>query len=189
MVCWRAIFVASLLACCGCATYEYDIVQPPEFRRHIGHDKDTVVDVPPVEYRMIAVEDRLSVRVYNRSDQALRLVGERSSVVDPSGQAHPVRGANLPPGSYTNLVLPPMPHWVPAGPAYGFGGYYRGPMLYDGWGYYEPWWDEPPYVMAYAPGESPWEWPPDSDVRLVLVFQRGNEQPFTRQWTIRKREM
>jgi hypothetical protein len=194
MSCFRAIFVVSLLALTGCATYEYDIVQPPGVRRHIGHDQDTVIASPPVEYRMRAVEDRLVVRMFNRSNQGLRLVPEQSSVVDPSGQAHPVRGAHLPPGSYTKLVLPPVPHWVPTSPRYGFGmgygtGFYRGPLLDDEWGYYEPWWDEPQYMAVYEPGESPWNWPADSDVRLVLTFQRGNEGPFTQEWTIRKRRM
>src|SRR6266404_5879572 len=84
----------------GCAHYEYDIVSPPEIRQHVGFENEVLLHLPPLEYRLISVEDHLVVRVFNPTSDMVQLMGERSSVVDTTGQSHPLRSQAIPPNDY-----------------------------------------------------------------------------------------
>jgi hypothetical protein len=190
------LLLASLLlfTLTGCATYEYDIVRPPDLRLHVFHDRDLVIQRAPLEYRLRAYEDRLVVRIYNSTQDTLKLVGDQSTVVDPTGQSHPLRGTAILPGTYIKLILPPAPHIEPAGPSVTFGmtygvGYwhhpYYGPYWYGGY----PYWNEPRYIVVYEAGESYWTWHGETDVRVVLTFQRGNDVPFTQEWVFHRKKM
>src|SRR6186997_3312137 len=96
-----ALFIlaaATLLG--GCATYEYDLTAPPELSRHIPRKVDAVVQREPFEYRMQSIDNRLVIRIFNQTDDQIQLVGERSTIVDPEGQSHPLRGGPIAPHSF-----------------------------------------------------------------------------------------
>ena len=164
----------------GCAHSEYDLVQPTDLSRHIG---TKTVNVPwaPLEYRFTSVEDHLVARVYNGTDEPVRVLGEQSVVVDPKGQSHPLASRTIAPQSFIKLVLPPLrPVVGPVGPTigigFGFGGgfYRRGYPYRVGYFYDEPGWYGPPYYAVYDDGQgSYWRWPDEGSVRLVLAYERG----------------
>jgi hypothetical protein len=177
----------------GCAHYEFNVVSPPDLRRHVGVERDTVFHLDPLEYRLRADENHLVVRIFNTSPDMIRLLGDQSSVVDPSGQSHPLRTQAIAPRAYLKFILPPMAYYQPVyGPTFGIGwgyGYGWHHHWYAGGGFepywYDLYWDEPRYVATYGEGGF-WRWSGPGDVRLVLTFQRGTEKPFTQEWTFER---
>src|SRR5215218_948209 len=104
----RSCLCSVLLALCalgGCARYEYNLVRPPELARHIGAGTDAVFTFDRLEYRMRSVDNRLVVRIFNPSDEAIDLIGPRCSVVDPEGQSHPLRSQSIAPESFIKLIF------------------------------------------------------------------------------------
>src|SRR5688572_26779464 len=91
----------------GCARYEYDLVEPRELTRHIGGNVDQAVEIDPLTYRLRSVDNRLVIRVYNNTDDSIELLGDKSTVVDPNGQSHPLRSQSIAPRSFMKLILPP----------------------------------------------------------------------------------
>src|SRR5262245_44628212 len=81
----------------GCAKYEFDIVDPPELAGHIGSKSDHDVEREPLEYRLRAYDNRLVMRIYNKTDDPIHLQGDRSFVVDPDGQSRPLRSQTIAP--------------------------------------------------------------------------------------------
>jgi len=73
----------------GCARYEFDVVQPPELARHIA-DKWENARWGPVDYRLRVMENHLVVEVQNVTREEIRILGDRSYVVGPNGQSHPL---------------------------------------------------------------------------------------------------
>ena len=61
----------------GAPKYEYNLVRPEEFSRHIGSKVDAVVTIDPLEYRMITVDNRLVLRIYNRTEDSIELSAQR----------------------------------------------------------------------------------------------------------------
>jgi hypothetical protein len=168
----------------GCARYEYDIVHPEDLRGRIGKT-ESVFARPPLEYRLVTVENRLVMRIYNGTEDAYQLLGERSSVVDPRGQSHPLTSVALAPQSFIKLVLPPFrPRYDRTGPSFGIG---FGTFIArrDG---IESEHREPLYLSAYADDEARyWEWKGDGDVRLTLVYQRtSGGEPFVHDFVIHR---
>ncbi len=182
----------------GCARYEYDLAHPPELARHIGRDKPVEVTVEPLRYRFQTADSRLVMRVYNTTDGPVRLLGDRSTVVDPRGQSHPLRSQTIAAGSYIKLILPPLPPRVqPRGPVIGIGiggvissgHYYRRRYLGRGFGY-DPFLDGPRYYSVYDPSDAAyWEWDGEGEARVVLVFQSGDEKPFSHEFVFRRRRV
>jgi hypothetical protein len=179
----------------GCARYEYDIVQPPDLARHIANKVDTTVDVEPLQYALRTVDNRLVMRVYNRTDEPMELIGPRSSVVDPSGQSHPLRSQPLAGQSFIKLIFPPpRPRVYDPGPTFGVGvgygigsahphrrhhpHYHSGGYFYDG--------DEPRYFAVYDEGDVYyWDWRGAGEARVSLVFRRGDKE-FKHEFTFRR---
>jgi hypothetical protein len=189
------IAAAAFLYVGGCAHAEFDLVQPQDLAQHIGTKQWATAPVAPVEYRMIAYEDHLVIQAHNHSDQDLVLLAEQSTVVDPSGQSHPLplRNQTILPNSFAKLVLPPVrPQLVPTGPAinigfgaaYGSAGHYHGRRYFPyGYGYgHGPYWYDPPRYYAIYGGDDAslyWAWPDGGQVRLVLVYLRPEGAPGT----------
>ena len=206
----RAILVLSLLLCVGgCASYEYDLTQPADLRRHVGTKTDTVVPIDPLEYRLRTVDNRLVMRIFNPTDEAIQLIGERSTVVDPDGQSHPLRAQTIAPHSFIKLVLPPLkPYVYDPGPTFGFGvgthvgsayGPYYSPFYspyyypyYSHYWYgapYGPTYYEPRYFYVYDEGDNRyWDWKGETDARMTLVFARGEKQ-FTHELAFHRKKM
>jgi len=202
-----------LLFVAGCAHYEFDLTHPPEMATHIGTQSDAVVDPAPMQYRMRADENHLVVRVLNPTEDPIRLVGDQSSVVDPSEQSHALRSGTIESHSFVQLVLPPEPYLADAGapemdyaisaaetnaprveltayyghpycrPFYG-GAYFYG---YRGYYPYYPWFYGygywPRYYVYYDGGG--WDWKGGSDVRLALTFER-NGKTFRDEFTFKR---
>ncbi len=180
----------------GCAHYEYDLTSPPDLSRHIGAKGDEVIQRDPLEYRLRAVEDRLVMTIYNPTNDPIGLLGDRSYVVAPSGQSHPIRSQTIAPHTFIRLILPPMhAFYRDAGPTFGIGiglssGYgYRGyrrydPFFYDFYNY-----GYPRYISYYDPSDATyWNWEGESDVRLHLLFER-NKETFAQDFAFHRKKM
>jgi hypothetical protein len=173
--------------CIGCATYEFNIIQPGAYRQHIS-EKPIVVSAGPVEYTFQTVEGHLVIQVKNASAALMEIAADQSREIDPAGQEHSIRGTILQPGGQMKLVLPPMPHLDTQGPQFGFGmgvGAASGGPEGDRLGFA---WDDPRYGAA-VDGRQPWDWPADAQVKLILTFQRLPDKPFTQDWVFSKQKM
>jgi hypothetical protein len=176
----------------GCAKYEYDILHPQYAAQHIGSKAEQAVSFAPLHYRMTTVSNRLVMLIDNPTSDPITLLGERSSVVDPSGQSHPLRTLTMQPGSYIKLILPPMrPRIEHTGPSFGIGfgtavGYNH---VRRGYLNTQDFYDEPRYVTVYDDDTGLyWDWDGESQIRLNLVFQRGSDT-FEHEWVIARKQM
>jgi len=179
---------ALLLLVVGCTRYEYDITRPADLAMHVGTKQDAIAARAPLEYRLLTVENRLVMRIYNQTDDTIQLVGERSSIVDPDGQSHPLRSQPMAPQSFIKLILPPYrPTFQRTGPTFGIGvGTYVGDRR---GGYYDdPFYDEPQYLTVYDDSALYWEWSGEGEIRLTLVFTR-KEETFNQEFVIRRVKM
>jgi hypothetical protein len=183
------------LSATGCAHYEYDIVDPPKLAGHIGPTEE-VIKIDPLEYRFESYENRLVTSVFNPTPDPVTLLGERSYVVAPNGQSHPLRTQTIAPSAFVKLILPPMrPYYRESNPSIGIGfgvgfsrGYYgRRPWGYTryGAGYY----DEPRYITYYDESDATyWAWEGETDVKLHLVYQTPKDT-LTDDFTFHRRKM
>jgi len=181
----RSLLACLLLFAVGCTHYEFDLTQPANIATHIGTKSDSVVALDPLEYRFLAYEDHLIVRIFNPTDDPVQLVGEESAVVDPTGQSHPLRTGMIEPHSFVKLILPPPPLVVgPYGPsigisiggAYGYHYHRHGWYPNYGWRYYDPWYYAPRYFVLYDQGDTTyWNWRGESSVRVALAYLRNGK--------------
>jgi hypothetical protein len=136
------------------------------------------------------------MEIHNSAADAVQLLGDRSVVVDPEGQSHPLPTLTIAPSSFVRLRLPPgervraSPR-VGLGLGVGYGSYHRGGMY--PYGYYGPMWDDPlydtPRYYNVAPSSPTyWEWPGEGQIRLTLLFDRNGER-FTHEWTLARRKL
>jgi hypothetical protein len=184
---------ALLLLVVGCARYEYDIIRPTDLAMHIGKQTDAIAPRLPLEYRFRAVENRLVMSIYNTTDDPIQLVGERSSVVDPEGQSHPLRSQPIAPNSFIKQILPPYrPRIERGGPTFGIGigthvGYHRRRAYpYDAFD--DSFYDEPRYFAVIEDDALYWNWSGEGQIRMMLVFMRG-EESFTHEFVIQRVKM
>ena len=202
------VLVIGLLALTtGCARYEYDLVQPQEFAGHIGKGVDRAASVPPITYRMRTVDNRLVIRASNDTDEAIELLGDKSSIVDPNGQSHPLRNQSIAPHSFVKLILPPpRPQYYDPSPNAGFGvGYgFRVDAGSDAPGQLpdrtafhmhpnatEPYFREPPqYITVYDESDAfYWDWKGAGEARLTLVYRRANNDEERHTFVLRRVKM
>jgi hypothetical protein len=154
----------------GCATYHYRVVEPSIAAEPIRNHVVTAA-YDPLEYRMVSYCDRLSVQIYNRTDAPIVLAADKSYVVDPRGETHPLRGHVIGPHNYSGMLLPPEPiedsGWGP-GPAWNLG-----------WGcipfvpFHDPLYGEscdPPVYYNEVKGVYDWHWGSGS-ARLHLAYE------------------
>jgi hypothetical protein len=129
------------------------------------------------------------------------LLGDRSIVVDPRGQSHPLRSQAVAQGSFLKLILPPMPAEVRrSGPTFGIGigvgyshfhGRHGNHAFHHGGLWHDPfWYDEPRYYSVYDPNDSTyWEWSGEGgEARLVLVFDQGGKL-FTHEFVFKRKRV
>lgn len=188
-----------VLFAAGCARYEYDLISPADLTRHIATKAETSVTLEPLEYRMQSYENRLVLKIFNPTDDAMQLAGERSSVVDPDGQSHPLQGGPIAPHSYLKLILPPLrPRVYDPSPTIGFGvgvgvgrrdddpsldGALDGPLR-DGGS------TEPRYLYVYDDNNPLyWDWKGEGEARLTLVYVMGNGKTITHAMTFKRQKM
>jgi hypothetical protein len=136
------------------------------------------------------VDNRLVVRVFNPTEDPIELLGDKSTVVAPTGQSHPLRGQTIAPRSHAKLILPPRrPRaYNSAGPTFGVGVGMRVDARDRGYpddhfGY------APRYVTVYDGGNALyWDWNGETEIRLTLVYQR-DEKTFRHEFVIRRQKM
>jgi hypothetical protein len=197
------VLLAITCACLGgCAHYEFDLVQPTDLARHIGDNRQERFARDPLEYRMQSAEGRLVIKVFNPTGDTILLLGRLSSAVDPGGESHPLADQTIAPSSFVKLILPPMrPQVTPSGPSIGIG---VGAAAYDDSmgklypSYRDAWMyspdvdfrdDHPRYYSIYD-GNDPifWDWQGETEVKLTLVFRRGNDQ-FQHEFVFHRKKM
>jgi hypothetical protein len=175
----------------GCANYEFDLIRPDQFHAHVG-TKDVAFTRAPLQYRLNAVEGRLVMRIYNPTENPIQLLGELSTVVDPQGQSHPLRGGVIAPDSFIKLILPPLgPDLERSGPSIGLGfGVVAGSDRH--WATDDSFSDQslllseaPRYMYVVEDRDLFWKWDGETDVRLSLVLARGDER-FTQDFVLHR---
>ena len=187
-----ALFVCIVSA--GCARYEYDLVEPREMTRHIGGSVDAVADIDPLTYRLRSVDNRLVMRIYNNTDDSIELLGDKSSVVDPNGQSHPLLSQSIAARSFIKVILPPpRPVRYDNGPTFGVGVYGMHTNAIPGdppdglpdrrdfhthYPQWEPYFRDPPQYIAVLDESNTyyWEWKGVGESRVSLVYRRGDAE-------------
>jgi len=165
----------SLVGIGGCTVYQYDVVKPENLAGHVG-DRDKVLELNPLVYRLRSVESRLVIRIYNPTDDPIQLLGPQSVVVDPHGQSHPLRSQTIAPKAFIKLIFPPPPPTVyENGPTFGIGFGVIGRAHYHdafvGSGLY----DEPRYYTVYDENDvTRWDWEGETDLRATFTYERAN---------------
>jgi hypothetical protein len=178
-----AFLPLALLLAPGCAKYQY-LLQDPAIPSGVAAapivvaaNDDVLHELTPITYRLRTVEGRLVIRALNSSDQPLRLLGAKSAIVDPTGQARPIPPQALPPGAFLKLILPPIrPAFIAnAGPSRS----YAGPGLSRReFGFDDD--ASPPTRYEYRDaGQTYWDWQGETTVTLTLTYARPDNSEFT----------
>ncbi len=164
------LFIAAALVCLstGCKTaYQYRVTEDDE-KAKVVEGRPVKLLYGPLEYHFARQREGLDMRIINLSGQRIVLVGQRSYVMDPEGETHPLRDRVLGPGSYTGMALPPEPRVYPNLGTWpgGMTGWYdplSGPA--DSTTYY---WPNETYFGVKQPFE--WHWK-SGTARLRLEYQ------------------
>ena len=167
----------------GCARYQYVIVEPSEIRQTITK-QGSAVSFPPLEYQLATNRRQLAIRVINESADPIRLVGERSFLVDPTGATRPLPAGTIAPNAHIGLILPPEPVVYRSSPRFSFGfgyGHHYGPYdhMYGGLAY-DPWLYGPMEFYAVNPPNH-WEW--KKGVVRMRLFYEDNGTNFEHNFT------
>src|SRR5688500_11934787 len=86
----------ALLCVAGCARYQFVLVEPVD--RVVADGARIVVPIEPMEYRLSSLEDEfLIVRIINPTDEVVEIIGDRTYVVDPTDETHPLGGGIVAP--------------------------------------------------------------------------------------------
>lgn len=174
---WIAILLISL--CAGCETIEFDAT-PEGFGQpiRVTNDRDTQITLQPLTYRMRADEGHLVLWIQNPTSTAVELVGDKSCVIDPNGDPHPLADQTIFPGGSAKFVLPPI---------------YEGPSQPPVVGTATPGnpYDQPGFIaipdenQSQQTSDASWQWDDELEIELNLVFQRG-DQRFEQDFSIRR---
>lgn len=167
--------LATVAVLTGCATYDYQVSQPPTMAGVIIKDQPVVLHYDPLEYRLSRYHEHLGMTIVNPTTDRITLRADRSFVVDPRGESHPIRGRVLAPHTYSAMLLPPpaasgqtiYPTFY--GPGWWVGGY---PYVYNDFygSYYGP---VVTYYHIYTPYDWKWEAGP---AHLHLAYNRNGKE-------------
>ncbi len=187
----------------GCTSYNYRVLQPPADAGTVATDADfSILQRDPLTYRLRVKDNRLVVLIFNPTDGQIRLLGDKSVVVDPNGQSHPIQGQAIAPGSYGKLILPP-----PTPEIRGYGpGYYGGPGFYGpgiglgigttiGRATHKSGVVQTAFLANRASSDAViyrvfdqgnnyfWDWKGETTARLTLVYEKAAGGGFTHEFT------
>ncbi len=174
---WIAILLISL--CAGCETIEFDatpqgVGQPIR----VTNDQDTQITLQPLTYRMRADEGHLVLWIQNPTSTPVELVGDKSTVIDPNGDPHPLDGQTIFPDSSAKFVLPPINEGPSQPPVTG--------TAVPGNQY-----DQPGFIglpdenQTQQARDASWQWDDELEIELNLVFRSGDQQ-FEQHFSIRR---
>ena len=167
-----------LLLATGCAPIGFDFRQEGNDQVvHVADKAEARFIADPLQYRLIADEGHLVLFIGNPTDNSIELM-DKSTVEDPTGTMHRLRGQVIDSHSAIKEVFPPLEEdeqqEANAPP----------PVPQTGNPY-----DQPGFIQVPGMGNgkesSIWIWDDGSDIRLDLVFQQG-QQPFDQHFVIRK---
>jgi hypothetical protein len=173
-----SLLVTAALLGSGCKTYVYRVVQPAQASRMVIADRPLTIHYEPLDYSFHRDHDRLVMHIINPTDDRLTVQGNRSYVVDPQGESHPLRARVIGPHSHAVLLLPPPPITAQTvggyGPGWGWGGGWGwgwgwGPGIYNG--FYGDWFYGPPVTYYTMVTPYDWKWK-EGPVRLRLSYER-----------------
>lgn len=186
----RAVASLLLVLLCGCANYEYVLVQPAQFARSITEER-TRITYPPMEYEFAEEDDHLLMAVINPGQEPVRIVQSKSFLVSPDGESHPLPASLIAPRSYKAMLLPPEPQTYRASPSFsigfGVGHFFGGPHFGTGFGYHDYFYGGPHYFRQVNAAEHwPWEVGP---VRMRLSFEQGNTNAFEHDFVLERRKV
>lgn len=200
----RFIPLVVLCCLCGCARYEFEVLEPPEFATRVGRSTETTADIrrEPLDYHMRSYEGRLVMNIFNTTEEPIELLGDESYVVDPEGESHALsRAAVIAPDAYIKLILPPLRPYYPREPRLGFGigigvshydfhrhrhfHRYRGPRFRH---FFDPDMLDPArtHFSINQPLSYFWDWDGEGTIRLRLVYQLENGETFNHEFVIRR---
>ncbi len=168
-------FITGIALCVtGCTTYQYRVVKPASGAPPVA-EQPVTIHYDPLDYRLYKYRDHLAMHVTNPTDDRIVLLGNRSYVIDPPGESHPIRDRVIGPHSFTRFLLPPIPF------TYAYPDYWAwGPGWGWGWGWYDPfwggpgWWGPPPMTYQQVITAYDWRWK-TGPARLKLTYQRGDK--------------
>ncbi len=171
----QLLLVALAASLSGCATYDFRMVAPPApAGAPIVAREPVVVHLDPLDYRLEGQTRRLLMRITNPTDERIGLVSDRSYVVDPQGESHPVSGRLIAPHSYVQVSFPPVPITFP------YSSYAWDPLWGPGWGWYDPFWGPyfgpafigpPPVTYSQVWTAYDWNWKP-GPAQIHLLYDR-----------------
>jgi hypothetical protein len=76
-----------VILCAGCASYQYDVVQPTDHAAHVTADQPDEFALDGLQYRLIEYDGRLVMEIFNPTNAAIELtggIGGRSKWGEPS---------------------------------------------------------------------------------------------------------
>jgi len=172
-----SLIVLSVIALCGCARYQYMVVEPAADARAIPRHEEITIDREPLTYALADLNRSLGVRIINPTAVPIMIMGERSYVVDPGGATQPMRTGTIAPHSYIGFTIPPVyTVYEPAarfGMGWGWGWGTRGSFIGTGFG--STWADYPVSDYGGYTTIRSWEWT-TGDVRLHLEYDSNGAQ-------------
>ncbi len=174
------LFVAAALFS-GCKTYIYQVVRPPGVAQPIAGQSVTI-QYDPLEYRLVRHHNQLNLHIDNPTDDRITLLGNRSYVIDPRGESHPMRSLVIGPHSFSSMLVPPEPITITT---YGWGGGW-------GWGPYptvDPFFfDFYPPPVYYTQVRTPYDWDWNTgNARIHLMYER-NRKTFEQEFEITREQ-
>jgi hypothetical protein len=169
-----------LLILTGCAPVGFEF--RPEGAQQtiqVNAQAESQFAAEPLRYRLLADESHLIIWIDNPTNQTIMLLGDKSTVEDPTGDLHRLHGQTIDPQSSIKLVLPPLPEdqysqsQPPAGiPQPGNPNDQPGFLPITG-------------IASNATPSSTWTWDDGLEIRLDLLFQQA-DHPFEQHFVIRK---
>lgn len=178
--CW---FMAFLLVPLfgGCTQYQYELTQPRELAQPLSGKSAVDVPIEPLTYELQIADNRLVMQIHNDADEAIKLVGDDSYVVDPEGESHPLQSTTIAPQSSAKLILPPQQLIErQRSPVFGFGvgvGFSSAYPLRRGyWNSALDEVDAPRYYAVEDGGTRFWEWKGEGAIRMRLTYERGEKR-------------
>ena len=164
-------FAAVLMLASGCRSFDYRVVEPAG-NAGMVEGQPVSVHYEPLDYELRRLHGRLAMKIWNRTKERIILKGEKSYVIDPKGESHPLVGSALGPGSYLNLLFPPKAATVQI--TGGTGGWAWAPGYRGGFVGSEPVFYAPPVTTYEFQTAYDWKWE-TGIARIRLSYEQGGK--------------